>query len=431
MTFNFISLIWIKDVTFIGLLLLSLYHTLYLLIFSQVFKKKFSLFNKALSWVILEWLRCEVIAVGSPFLSVGSAFSDFPVLTQISSIGGIHLISFWALLVVLLSLSFINNESRKIKSLIPLLLLITIPYLYGVIKLNRNKPNPVTNPLHISIIQPNISPEIKWSIETEKQQLEIIKNLILNFSDNTDLLVLPETVFTYDYRSNLKVKGFLKNLTKNKNSMILFGAIDDLSKNNVSYNGAFLLDQNLKLQSVYHKKNLVPFGEYIPFKKWMPEFECLTPIGDGFEAGNKLPYMNLTKNITTAPLICFEDCLSSFVRNVCHQDIDLILTITNNGWFRSIKGPLMLERLARFRAVENGVPLIRCANTGVSSYIDPYGRVLQRIEDKKRQFVNISGVMNCKIYKKDKSRTIFSFIGYWWILALIIVSYKNKLLQYR
>jgi len=424
MAINCISLIWLKDVAGIWFILLSLYHTLYLLLFTLIFKKKITLFNKAILWVLLEWVRCELIAGGSPFLPIGVTLSDFPELMQLASIGGIYLLSFFIILISLLSASLFNNHQKKIKTLIFIFLLTTTPCIYGFIKLNINQSvNTDTNPFNICIIQPDIHPELKWDFAKENKRLEIIKQLVLNSYKNTDLLVLPETVFTYDYRINPKIKKFLKNLLINKNSLILFGAIDELSVKNTSFNGAFLLDKDLEVKSIYHKINLVPFGEYIPLRKLMPELACLTPIGNGFKAGSKLPLMILKNNITITPVICFEDCLSSFVRVVCKQHSDLIITITNDGWFKNIEGPLMHERLARFRAVENRVPLIRCANTGISSFIDSYGRVLQKIEDKNHRFVNISGVMNCQIYKRDYSRTIFSFIGYWWILALIVISF--------
>jgi len=163
---------------------------------------------------------------------------------------------------------------------------------------------------------------------------------------------------------------------------LLFGA-DDVERVEGSdevrfYNSAaFLTPAGIQLPS-YRKRRLVMFGEYIPFEKALPFMKYLSPIGGSFSAGTESVQFTLQDGEhTLAPLICFEDSFPHGGREHVSAVTDLLVNLTNDGWFGA--GPEQWQHAANavFRAVENGVPLVRCANNGLTCWIDPLGQVRQ------------------------------------------------------
>jgi apolipoprotein N-acyltransferase len=127
---------------------------------------------------------------------------------------------------------------------------------------------------------------------------------------------------------------------------------------------------------VYHKQKLVIFGEYIPLVRWLPFLKWFTPITDGWTAGDK-PVVFAGDHYTVAPLVCFEDVFPGTTRSASAGGPDFLVNLTNDGWFG--EGAEQWQHLANsvFRAVENGLPLVRCANNGITGWIDQNGRVQQ------------------------------------------------------
>lgn len=419
------ALYWLTHVTWAGYIVLAGYHTLYIFLFAFLWKYCKNIFQLALLWVSLEWLK-QTLFGGSPLGILGGTLSFMPEAIQISSFGGILLVNFWIVFLNLLLADMLISAwwslSSKKNRVYPLILLSIcfLPFCYGIARLHFKSLKQTDNYLKVAVIQPNISPDIKWSSEKEKQQFESILNLSFKLiNDKPDILVLPETVFTMDFRYSPSAVKLLESITKSLECKILFGSPDDQSLKGESYNSAFLIDSALVPLFVYHKVNLVPFGETIPFHNYFPQLKVLTPVTEGFIKGKKLPFFQFSENIFISPLICFEDTLSDFVRKCSNQGADVLITLTNNGWFPGLFGPVTHELLARFRAVENGIPLIRCSNTGVSSWIDSRGKVVKCIQNEEGQIEGIPGIMMCEIPLFSKETTLFSKIGYSWIFMLI------------
>ena len=156
--------------------------------------------------------------------------------------------------------------------------------------------------------------------------------------------------------------------------------------------------------AVYHKQKLVIFGEYIPLVRWLPFIKWFTPITGGFAAGNQPVQFEMDRRtparregieivnavpeagvrhlrVKTSPLICFEDMFPQLARSSVRDDTDFLVNLTNDGWFG--QGAEQWQHLAGavFRAVENGLPLVRCCNNGVTCWIDAHGRVREMFRD--------------------------------------------------
>ena len=140
-----------------------------------------------------------------------------------------------------------------------------------------------------------------------------------------------------------------------------------------------LIDQDKKIRDTYHKVHLVPFGEYMPIQGFLLKLPFMKIItGDiGFESGKEIKSIN-TKVGNARIAICYEIIFPEEI-NPNNEKLDLIVNITNDAWFGNSSGPFQHFNSSRFRAIEQGVPVFRSANTGISAIIDPYGRIIDKI----------------------------------------------------
>jgi len=126
----------------------------------------------------------------------------------------------------------------------------------------------------------------------------------------------------------------------------------------------------------------VIFGEYIPLARWLPIFKFFTPIEGGFTPGDgPVPFDLTDLKVKTSPLICFEDVFPHLVREYADVDTDFLVNLTNNGWFGESAAQWQHATSALFRAIENGLPLVRCSNNGLTCWVDAHGRLRQIFRD--------------------------------------------------
>ena len=159
-----------------------------------------------------------------------------------------------------------------------------------------------------------------------------------------------------------------------------------------AYNSIYVIDHDGGVLSVYDKLHLVPFGEYLPFQEWMEKlgFVQLTRVHGGFIAGTRRLTMEIPNAPRALPLICYE---AVFPGNVAVRDDrpGWIVNLTNDGWFGNSTGPYQHLQQARLRAIEEGLPMVRAANTGISAVIDPSGRIVARLG------LGIEGVLDASL----------------------------------
>ena len=340
----------------------------------------------AATWVALEMIRARFLG-GFPWSFIGASQFKLVPLIQIASVTGVYGISFlvvWASLSLFCAVRmvFSKPDSRfawQPEIFLPLFVVAGL-FAFGEIKLNGQ--NPPSSILRVTMIQPSVPQNLIWdeSQNTNRfqQLLELSETALTN---KTDLLIWPEAaVPQFDDASYAAIT----NLILAHHVWMIFNADDVLPKANPStndkydvFNSAFSFDPDGLCAAVYHKQKLVIFGEYVPpFLKWF------TPITGGYEAGNVPVQFELNGlKIKTAPLICFEDTFPQTARKSVQGGTDFLVNLTNDGWFG--KGAEQWQHMANavFRAVENGVPLVRCCNNGVTCWIDSHGRVRQIFKD--------------------------------------------------
>jgi apolipoprotein N-acyltransferase len=368
----------------------------------------------AAAWVALEMVRLRLFS-GFPWNPLGASQYQMIPLIQIASVTGVYGVSF---LVVWLSLSLFSagrmifrrpalRFAWQAEIFLPLLV-VAVLFAIGFARLNRPPPGGAT--LRITLIQPSIPQALIWnpgaSTNRFRQLLELTEAALTN---KTDLLIWPESAVP-----EVTEAGYIAitNLIRTHQVWLIFNAEDARLRASTGdrdefdyFNAAILYGPDGRFRSVYHKQNLVIFGEYVPLVRWLPFIKWLTPITGGFASGtNAVPFVLERRSPTrpdvnetvpsagTAPgapdrvktttLICFEDAFPQLAREYVQDDTDFLVNLTNDGWFGEGAAQWQQAAAAVFRAVENGVPLVRCCNNGLTCWADATGRLREIFKDR-------------------------------------------------
>jgi apolipoprotein N-acyltransferase len=182
------------------------------------------------------------------------------------------------------------------------------------------------------------------------------------------------------------------------------------------YNTAFLLNKGSTVLQPYFKMKLVPFSEVIPFEGLFPILSRVNLGEADFKAGTDPALFHIRDNLIGVPLICYEIIYPDFVRKRSARPANILINITNDGWFGRTNGPFHHAAMSQMRSIENGISLVRCANSGISMLVDPYGRILKQTGIYSRD-VLIGDVPTYRV------STFYSRHGDWvvWFSILIII----------
>ena len=243
-----------------------------------------------------------------------------------------------------------------------------------------------TRPFRVAIVQPNIPQEDKWTADTVDMIYERLRRLTGDalLLGHLDLIIWPETALPDDVRDSVESYNVVYEAATN-GVPLLVGSMDtewqDEGKPHY-FNSSFLFNTNGAIDEVYDKRHLVMFGEYIPLQRALPFVKVLTPIQDSFTPGTTSTVFRLENpRIAFSSLICFEDTVASLARDSVRNGARLLINQTNDGWFDPSSASRQHMLQCVLRCVENGVPAVRSANTGVSCAIDASGRVHDVLDD--------------------------------------------------
>lgn len=331
-------------------------------------------------WVIFEFSREFFPFNGFPWNLTGYMLSYINPFAQLTSMLSIYGLSF---LVLFSSVNFFLFIKRKTKYS---LLILTINILFFVILFlagNHRINNYIDEGkiFKVALIQGNIdeSLKLKPNYETNKKIIDKYTMLIQeSLKHSPDIIILPESAIPiYPYiDTSLKEYFFQKIQTIKKPMIIGFDNIILTPEREIDkvYNSVFLLNEDHNYLDSYNKIKLVPFGEYTPFRNKILEniFVYLQGIDFMKGEGQKIIHYG---DLKAVPLICFESIFADFVSSFVEKGGNLIINITNDGWFGKTSGPYQHFEMARIRAIENGIYMVRVANTGISAVINPVGVV--------------------------------------------------------
>lgn len=240
----------------------------------------------------------------------------------------------------------------------------------------------------LRLVQPNIEQTLKWDPAARRANFEKVLRLSRAPAARGDAaptaLLWPESAVPYDLEHDTNAQAAVAAVTP-PGGLLLAGTaratIDPASGTERYWNSLLVSDHDGQVRAIYDKFHLVPFGEYVPLRRWLPLPRSVT--GGEFSAGPGPRVLSLPGLPPVSPLICYEVIFPGRVKpppasaEAGAADAPRwIATVTNDGWYGNTAGPHQHFDMARARAVEEGLPVVRVANTGISGTIDPYGRVL-------------------------------------------------------
>ncbi len=355
-----------------------------------------SLLVAASLWVCLEFIRSHLFS-GFPWGLIGySQHLNLPLI-QISALTGVYGVSF---LVVLVNVAIIeclcSVKGRKLLQpfrnsfltglvisgrLLVAFFLLGGSLFYGKGVLSKEMKG---KSLKMAIVQGNIPQEEKWDYQRQEDILAVYSKLTREvFKESPHLIVWPETALPAYLPEDRQLLDKIFGLAKEANAYILLGTArreysyqqkcSGAALLRLCFNSAFLISPSGGVETVYDKIHLVPFGEFVPLGRLFPQWErAILPEG-GFEPGKDSTIFNLHGS-RFATLICFEAIFPHLVRDLTRRGAKFMVNITNDAWFGETAGPYQHLAMARLRTVENRIPLVRAANTGISCFIDSFGR---------------------------------------------------------
>jgi apolipoprotein N-acyltransferase len=333
-------------------------------------------------WTFGEWLRGWVFT-GFPWNLLGSVWLWSDPMVQLASVTGTWGLSLFTLLVLGSPAVAGDATAPRLQRLaaLPLaLLLLGANFFFGTERLAAGVAGSVDNVL-LRLVQPNIPQTLKWDASlAEDHVLKLIRMSVAGDASHkiTDV-IWPETAVPFSLERNPGLAQALAAAVP-PGGLLITGIprVSQTSSGPAWHNSMVALDGTGVVRASFDKFHLVPFGEYVPIR-WIPGVDRIAPGETDFTAGPGPTTLELPGLPPVSPLICYEVIFPGAVVDAAARPAWL-LNITNDAWFGLSTGPHQHFASARLRAVEEGLPLVRVANTGISGVVDPYGRVLARLE---------------------------------------------------
>lgn len=387
---------------------------------------------------LAEWLR-GTIFTGFPWNTIGYAAMPNPLMMQSASVLGLYGITPLALLVFSSPGIFAASSSvrpRRMRALFVVVLTLVVAHLgFGAWRLSTATNEMVDN-VKLRIIQPGIKQAEKWQ---EGKEMEIFNRYITlsaqtNSSttkalDGVTHLIWPESAFPFLLTRNRAAIASIAALLP-QNTTLITGAMRAEaavpgSTEGFTFNSLYVINGDGEIIGAQDKVHLVPFGEYLPFQSQMESLGLrqLTRLRGGFSAGHQRRHIPLENAPAFLPLVCYEIIFPGQARGA-GEEPGWIINVTNDAWYGNTPGPYQHLRQARIRAVEEGLPLIRAANSGISMISDSFGRIIRIIP------LGEIGLIDGPL-PKSVNRTMFLHMGnlpYWLILFIFffLITFGKK-----
>lgn len=379
------------------------------------------------------WTGMEIMQsageIGFPWNQLANSQTNLIPFIQFASIFGAYGVGFWIVFInvlIFMLIRYLRNHQPKFCLFITflLLLVLVVPWIYGEHVLKNENDNPGQD-LQISLIQGNIDPYKKWTPSFVDSNFVVYEDLTLQTqSVDPGLIVWPETAtpcyLRYRFQYLLKIRA----ITDRLKSPILTGSPDyewNEKGKAITYNSALLIQPERSDIQRYYKKHLVPFSERIPgidmlpfIYKWLSDIHLdvgnYTP-GDSVHVFHVDPKDDISYRFGTA--ICYDSVFPFHVRDLVKKGAQFIVIITNDGWFGHTSGPYQHASIAVLRAIETHRWVARCANTGISGFIDPYGRYQQKSK------FNHTALLHQTIFLKNDN-TLFILYGMYFKIFVFV-----------
>ena len=406
-------------------------------------------------WTAMEWFRAQLADVAFPWMGFGDTLTGFPWLIGTADLVGSRGLTLWLVAIngLIAGLWATRRDSSasapggalggRRAMTISLALLVTVPTAYSLFRWSTLQLRPAAR---MVLVQPNIPQDLKLDAQAAVDSAVRATNTLLSQvlaegGDPVDLIALPETAIpvildpipSYPYAGRGDLDAWAGQWAQRFDAHILFGAIgaDDLGDTDYDhFNSAFYLGRDGSRLTRYDKKYLVPIVERVPFID--PDLFKDLPFFGGFAVGEASPVLRVG-GARFGVLICYESIFTQLSRHYRRDGADFLVNITNDAWFGRAepwwsRSSALSQHPAHLvmRAIENRIGIGRAANTGVSQFVDPLGRVSQRTE------LFVSAVISGDVMTSDASTlyTRFGDVAGWMgalaaLFAAIMAAYKR------
>ena len=363
-------------------------------------------------WVLLEWIR-SFIFTGFAWNMLGTIFSFNEIFIQTASVCGTYGLSFLALVITGSFYAFFIQKKKS--GIVVFLLIVSFIIGFGVWRLNKY-PN-VDSDIKVRLVQPSIAQNMKWKREELERNFLNYVNLSKQESLQTvDFVVWGETALPFDINYYTEYNEIIKEAIPYNGYLITGVVRHDISNGAYRvYNSMYVLNNRADVVDFYDKNHLVPFGEYIPFRKYLPGW--IKPVANNiaeFSIGEKFKNIKLAEYPRFGGLICYEAIFPDDVVNRKNKP-DWLVVLANDGWYGNSSGPYQHLVASQMRAVEEGISIVRSANSGISAVIDSLGRIKAQIP------LHYKGYVDAYLPKNEIPKTIYSKIGKFGVFTIILL----------
>ena len=400
-----------------------------------------ALFFAPIAWVSFEFIRSNFLFLALPWALLAHTQYQYLPIIQIASFTGMYGISFLIVLVnstiAALILFLINKfkgkpspfyfviSKRSVFLIIfTAFILVCLTLSYGFEAMDRPT---AADSIKISVVQGNIDQVRKWDRKYRKFIMQSYDELTqMAAKDCPALIVWPETATPQAINQDHRLYDQVKRLSQSSGSYLLLGSAQYQkftkgdSKRIDYMNSAFLIspDSNTKSQQ-YNKIRLLPFVEYLPMEDTIPWSYLRIPRFSNYSSGRLFTVFN-SPSYDFGVTICWENIFPDLVRKFVKKGAQFIVNITNEAWFGKTSAPYQFMAMSVFRAVENRVSVVRCANTGVSCFINPDGRIIGKVQQDNKD-IFVKGYLTKEI-TLSKKKTFYTTYGDVFAYICIVVT---------
>jgi apolipoprotein N-acyltransferase len=383
-------------IVIVGLLLISAFIGLVYLFAGLLLRMTASRLPKAYIivfpalWVAIDYCR-TLGDIAFPWAFLGYSLTPLVPLAQLASITGVWGLTYlivlgnmliWQSIAKIHHGQAVRKQTGMIVAFTALMVVISIGGWFRINRYSAAKTGPDAKNITISLLQPNID-QFHWGRGSLDTAFDVTESLVVKAGhEKPDLIIMPESSLLCFVTRRSAYRERVQSWSRLAKSPLIFGSLDfeippsGSYYDNFVYNTAFFLDTGSADFKPYHKIWLVPFSEGMPFESKFPILSRINLGEADFQRGREQTVFAIGRLIKAAPFICYESNFPRFVLERFRRGANLMVNITNDGWFGKSSGPYHHAMMARMRALENGVYCARAANSGISMFVDPLGRRL-------------------------------------------------------
>ena len=407
---------------------LGLFFGLATLIIGPIIKNNFSsILIFCSSFAFVDFLRGNILT-GFPWNLWAYSWSWFPETLQILNKTGLYAFNLLSLTVFCLPLLFFFQKKRR-TNFIAFVIIVFIffsNYIYGSLILNKYQNNVVSNDsINLKIISPNFDLNYNLSSFDIDKILKKLINYSAPIKDKKTVFIWPEGIFAgYSYDELQDFKNiFQENFSKNHT--IIFGLNTKDRNSNKYFNSLLAVNNKFEIIYTYNKNKLVPFGEFLPFKKYFNKLgiKKVTEGYGSFVKSNSQNLLNL-EDFKILPLICYEIIFPELIQKF-KGDVDLIINISEDAWFGGSIGPYQHFSKAIFRAIESNTYVARSANKGISAFISSKGQILKSLQPNETGSIELNVPLKNN-HSKNKNNLIFFILLFTYTTIFFVFKKKNN-----